>query len=175
VGSHRRSRWNHNLLTLPTLTGSYYCHYMSTYTQITYHLIFATKDRGPALTPEKRDDLFRYIWGIIKNKNCHLYRINGVEDHVHILTNLHPSVNLADLMREVKVSSSKWIKENDVFPAFTFWQDGYAAFTHSREDRPRLIEYIKEQQEHHAKHSFLEELKVLLGEAGIDFDGKYLP
>ncbi len=79
---------------------------MSTFTQIYYHVVFSTKDRVPVLAADKREKLFRYAWGILKNKDCHLYRINGVEDHVHILTSLHPTVCLADLVKEVKVSTS---------------------------------------------------------------------
>ncbi|RJP77067.1 MAG: IS200/IS605 family transposase [Candidatus Zixiibacteriota bacterium] len=147
---------------------------MSTYTQITYHLVFATRDRKPVLSSERREDLFRYIWGITQNHHCHLYRINGVEDHIHLLTTLHPSLRLSDLVKEIKLSSGKWIKENKVFPMFDFWQDGYGAFTHGAADRPRMIEYIINQQEHHKKVSFYDELRQLLIEAGIEFDEKYL-
>ena len=65
---------------------------MSTFTQILYHIVFATKDRQRVLQSERRQELFKYIWGVVRNKNCHLYRIGGVEDHVHILTSLHPSM-----------------------------------------------------------------------------------
>ena len=75
---------------------------MSTHTQICYHVVFSTKDRQPVLRPDRREDLFRYIWGILKNRQSHLYRINGTEDHVHILTSLHPTVSLADLVKDVK-------------------------------------------------------------------------
>jgi len=81
---------------------------MSTYTQIYYHVVFSTKDRVPTLRPERREDFFRYTWGILKNKDCHLYRIGGVEDHVHLLTSLHPTVSLADLVKDIKISTSKW-------------------------------------------------------------------
>src|SRR5437867_12521452 len=98
---------------------------MSTFTQICYHLVFSTKERVPTLSGDKRANLFRYTWGILKNKDCHLYRIGGVEDHLHILTSLHPTLALADLVKEIKVSTSSWIKNENVFPKFTHWQDGY--------------------------------------------------
>ena len=101
---------------------------MSTYTAIHYHIVFSTKDRTPVLKDERREDLFRYIWGIINNRRGHLYRINGVEDHVHILTSLHPTVCLADFVKDVKTGSALWIKNNSVFKNFSHWQDGYAAF-----------------------------------------------
>ena len=80
---------------------------MSTFTQIYYHIVFSTKDRLPALRPEKRADLYRYTWGILKNKNCHLHRIGGIEDHIHILTSLHPTLCLADLVKDIKISTSQ--------------------------------------------------------------------
>ncbi|WP_051291188.1 IS200/IS605 family transposase [Pedobacter glucosidilyticus] len=84
---------------------------MSTYTQIIYQIVFSTKYRGRTLTKDNRKELFKYIWGILENKKCHLYRINGVEDHIHIVTHLHPSVSLASLVKDIKVASSLYIKE----------------------------------------------------------------
>lgn len=114
------------------------------------------------------------MWGILKNNKCHLYRINGVEDHLHILTSLHPTVCLADLVKDIKTGSSKWIREREVFQGFTHWQDGYAAFTHAPCDKDRLIEYIRGQEEHHRTRPFMEELIRLLDEAGIEYEAKYL-
>ena len=147
---------------------------MSTFTQSYYHLVFSTKARKRVLIEEHREEFFRYTWGILRNKDSHLYRINAVEDHVHILTSLHPSIALADLIKSVKVATSVWIKEKGLFPGFQGWQDGYGSFTASHADKDRLIEYIKDQQEHHRVKSFREELFELLREAGIEFDEKYL-
>lgn len=118
--------------------------------------------------------MFGYIWGILKNKNCHLYRINGVEDHVHLLTEVHPSISLASLVKDMKVASSAWIKSERQFPGFDGWQTGYGAFTHSIADRERLADYIRRQEEHHAKASFKEELRRLLDEARIKYDEAHL-
>ena len=147
---------------------------MSTHTAISYHIVFSTKDRRPVLRQERREDLFRYIWGIIKNRRGHLYRMNGVEDHVHILTSLHPTVSLADFVKEIKTGSAHWIKENSVFRSFAHWQEGYGAFTCSQHEIAGLIEYIKGQEEHHRKIKFEEEYRKLLLEAGIKFDERYL-
>jgi REP element-mobilizing transposase RayT len=147
---------------------------MSTHTQICYHIVFSTKERVPALKADRREDLFRYIWGILKNRESHLYRINGTEDHLHILTSLHPTVNLADLVKKIKTGSSLWIKENSVFRTFSHWQDGYGAFTHSKGEIDPLIEYIKRQVEHHRRTTFAEEYRKLLVEAGIEFDERYM-
>jgi len=147
---------------------------MSTHTQICYHIVFSTKDRQPTLTDNRRQDLFRYICGILKNRQSHLYRINGVKDHLHILTSLHPSVSLAGLVKDVKTGSSLWIKKEGVFRMFSHWQDGYAAFTHSKPKIDRLIEYIKGQEEHHRRTTFVEEYRELLKEAGIEFEERYM-
>ncbi len=88
---------------------------MSTYSQIMYQIVFSTKRREPVLTKGKRPELFKYIWGILKNKKCHLYRINGVQDHLHIATHLHPTVALASLVKDIKVASSK-SKKGNCFP-----------------------------------------------------------
>ena len=147
---------------------------MSTHTQICYHIVFSTKGREPVLKADRREELFRYMWGILKNRESHLYRINGIEDHLHMLTSLHPTVSLADLVKDIKTMSSHWIKENSVFGMFSHWQDGYAAFTHSKRDIDGLIEYIKAQQEHHRRTTFVEEYRKLLFEAGIEFDERYM-
>ena len=147
---------------------------MATYTQILYHIVFSTKNREQVLVKENREKLFRYIWGLIKNKKCVLYQINGVEDHLHIATHLHPTVTLADLVKDIKVASSIWIKEEGVFPMFSGWQEGYAAFTKSIGDKEVLMNYIRNQEEHHRKVSFRDELIALLLEQNIEFDERYL-
>ncbi len=147
---------------------------MATYTQILYHIVFSTKDRKPCLLLERRPELFRYISGIIKNKNCHLYRVNGAEDHLHFLTGLHPTICLADFVKDIKTGASKWIKTQKIFPEFRHWQEGYGAFTLAIDGKDALIEYIKNQEEHHRQISFREELQELLKKASIDFDEKYL-
>lgn len=147
---------------------------MSTYTQILYQIIFSTKRRKPALIKENRPALFKYIWGLLKNKKCHLYRINGVEDHIHIVTHVHPTVAPASLVKDIKISSSGYIKENDLFPDFEDWQVGYAAITYSWKEKDTLIEYVKNQEAHHKTKTYQEELIELLREHGIEFDEKYL-
>ena len=147
---------------------------MSTYTQILYHIIFSTKQREPVLEHKNRPELFKYIWGIFNNKLCHLYRIGGFTDHIHIASHIHPSVSLATLVKDLKVASSTYIKENHMFEKFRAWQIGYAAFTYSYKDKDQLIEYIKNQEIHHQKISFQEELIKLLQKHGIEFDEKYL-
>ena len=147
---------------------------MGTYSQVLFHIVFSTRLRVPALVKEQRPRLFEYIWGIIKNRRGHLYRINGVEDHLHALTSIPPSMALADFVRDVKWISSRWIKNERVFPDFDAWQVGYAAFTHSVREKDVLIEYIKRQEEHHRTVLFLDELERLLRDAHIEFDESQL-
>ena len=83
---------------------------MSTYTQILYQIVFRTKNSEPTLVEPDRENLYRYMGGILKNKKCHLYRIGGVENHIHIITHIHPSVALASLVKDLKLASSDYIK-----------------------------------------------------------------
>jgi REP element-mobilizing transposase RayT len=147
---------------------------MSTYTQILYQIVFSTKNREQTLLKSKREGLYKYIWGVLKNKNCHLYRIGGVADHIHIITHIHPSVSLASLVKDIKLSSSGYIKTNQLFPDFNGWQNGYGGFTYSFRDKDYLIEYVKNQEQHHKMVTFKDELIELLKEHGIEFDEKYL-
>jgi REP element-mobilizing transposase RayT len=127
------------------------------------------------LADPRRDDLFRYVNGVIKNSRCRPIWTNGVRDHVHSLLSLHPTVALADLLKDIKVASSIWVKENRVFPNFVGWQEGYGAFTHSLGEQPELLAYVKGQEEHHRKTTFEEEYRKLLAYAGIEIDERYFP
>ena len=143
---------------------------MSTFTQIYYHITFSTKGRRPTLDMARREELYKYIWGVVKNHESHLYRINGIEDHVHLFTGLHPTVALAGFVKDIKVASSGWIKEQGIFPAFDAWQEGYGAFTSCHKEKNAITEYVKGQAAHHRKMSFREEFRGLLEEAGIEFE-----
>jgi len=146
---------------------------MSAYRQILYHIVFRTKGSKKTINQENFVELKKYIWGIIKNKKCVLYRINGMEEHIHILSDLHPSLALADYLRHIKVSSSKWMKESGLFPLFRGWGIKYCALTYSYKERDVIINYIKNQQEHHKKESFQDEIKRFFKEHGIDMDEKW--
>ena len=147
---------------------------MSTYTQILYQFIFSTKNREKCLSDNNRELLYRFIWGIFKNKGCHLYRIGGIEDHIHIVTHLSPSLAPANVIKDIKLASNSYIKENKLFQNFNGWQEGYGAFTYSFVQKDYLINYVKNQTEHHKKMNFKEEYIQLLNEFHIQFDEKYL-
>lgn len=103
-----------------------------------------------------------------------MYQIGGIEDHVHIITHLHPSVSLANLVKDIKLASSEFIKTNKLFKNFNGWQSGYGAFTYSIEAKENLINYVKNQEQHHKIKSFKDEYLEILKEHGIDYDEKYL-
>jgi putative transposase len=147
---------------------------MSTYTQIIFHIVFSTKHREPSLLQSEKKRLFAFIHQLLTNKNCHLYRINGMEDHLHILTHIHTTVSVAALIKDIKLASSDFIYKERIFPKFNGWQDGYGAFSETIKAKDRLMKYIKNQEEHHKKVTFLEEYQTLLEEYEIKFDPKYL-
>ena len=148
---------------------------MSSYRQHLYHIVFRTKDSLPTIRQDHVDQLYAYITGIIKNKNSHLYRINGVENHLHILTDMNPAIAPIDFIRDIKVSVSIWMKKSNLFPTFKGWAVGYGSFTCSYKDLIGLISYIKNQQEHHKRISFEDEYRKLLLEYGIAPDEKFFP
>ena len=148
---------------------------MSSYHQLLYHIVIRTKDSKKVIDPAQSKQLFAYIGGIIKNKNSHLYRINGIENHFHLLTGIHPSIALADFIRDIKVSTSVWMKNCGYFPHFEGWSDKYGAFTCSYGDCGNIIAYIMGQQEHHKKESFESEYRRLLIEYGVMIDERYFP
>jgi REP element-mobilizing transposase RayT len=148
---------------------------MSSYRQILYHLVFRTKDSQKTLIQEHSRELYAYLMGFIRNKNCFLYRISGMEDHLHILCDLHPTIALADYMRDIKTSSSIWLKQSGKFSDFKGWADGDAALTYGWKDKEKISNYIKNQQEHFKHVSFQDELRRLLKEQGIEVNEKYFP
>jgi putative transposase len=148
---------------------------MSSYRQHLYHLVIRTKDSCTTINQEHVGQLYSYISGIVKNKNSHLYWINGVENHIHILTDMHASIAPADFMKELKVSTSIWMKSKGLYPLFKGWSEGYGSFTCAYRDLPVLVEYVKNQQEHHKKNTFEEEYRTLILESGLEIDDRFFP
>jgi REP element-mobilizing transposase RayT len=144
----------------------------STFFSLHYHIVFSTKDRRPLIRGEWRPRLHAYLGGIIRAMNGVAETIGGVEDHVHLLVSLRPIHCLADLMRDLKKDSTNWAKEH--FDRRFLWQEGYAAFTVSPSAISSVSRYISNQEAHHARHAFVDELKELLKKAGIKYDERYL-
>ncbi len=144
------------------------------YRQIYYQIVFGTRNREATLSEAYCEELYKYIWGIIKNQKCKLYRINGIEDHIHIFSDLHPTICLSEYIKNIKIASSLWMKQTGWFPNFSGWQEKYAAFTYSPREKESIINYVKNQKEHHKTETFYDEFKRLLEENGVEFDEKYL-
>jgi REP element-mobilizing transposase RayT len=147
---------------------------MSTYTQILYQLVFSTWKRQMTMDEPEQEKLYKYISGILKKKECHLYCINGIENHIHIITHIHPMLAPAMIVKDIKLAAGSFIKDEKIFLKFNGWQDGYGAFTYSISAKDHLIDYVKNQKEHHRRESFEDEYKNLLKEFHIDFDEKFL-
>jgi REP element-mobilizing transposase RayT len=137
-----------------------------------YQIIFHPKMNKNTLSLDP-NDVYNYLWGIVKNKKSKLYQINGVENHIHMLVDIHPANAVADFMKDLKAYSSSWIKESKAHPNFTGRADGYGCFTSSINERDRLINYIKGQKEHHKNETFEDEYRRLLIEQEIEIDERY--
>jgi REP element-mobilizing transposase RayT len=147
---------------------------MTSYRQILYHIVFCTYNRENTISQDQEESLFRFIHGVIKKRKGFLYRINGHENHLHILSDLHPTIALADFIKEIKTASNSWMKETGKYPLFTSWAEGYCALTYTYRDKELIISYIKNQKEHHQKVTFEEEYRALLNEHGVVVDERYL-
>jgi len=137
------------------------------YTRLLYHIIFRTKYSEQTINHTHADDLYRYIWGIIKNKKGILYRINGMPDHLHLFVQLPPSMSVADFVHDVKGNSSKWLMSNPLFPMFRGWASEYAAISYCERDRETIVNYIIRQREHHQTESFHNEITRIFDENGL--------
>ena len=139
---------------------------MSTVNAI-YHIVINTYCREMTIPESSSEEMYRSIWGSIKNHTCTLYRIGGIENHIHMLVHLHPSVSLSDLLRDIKQSTTKWAKNHPLFPMFSGWGKEYAAFSCSYSSKDAIINYIKSQREHHHGESFEQEIKTLVEREGM--------
>src|ERR1700712_246159 len=129
----------------------------NTYTQIHIQVIFAVKKRTGLIQKEWKDELYKYITGIIQTYGHKLLAINGMPDHLHAFFGMRPVQSLSDLMQDIKGSSSKWINEGKLIKERFEWQEGYGAFSYSKSQATRVIQYVQNQEEHHRKMSFLTE------------------
>jgi REP element-mobilizing transposase RayT len=145
----------------------------STYTSLHYHIIYSTKHRIPNIHPTWRPELHRYLAGTVKGLKGHPIQVGGVDDHVHLLVSLTASHCIMDFLRELKKASSGWVHTHVGVKEFR-WQVGYAAFTVSPNGRDGVAGYVRNQEIHHRGMTFIEELKMLLEQAGIEYDPRYL-
>jgi putative transposase len=145
-----------------------------TYTTIRIHVVFSTLGRRPLILPDVQPRLWDYIGGLGKNHDIPIHEIRGIEDHVHILLSMPPTVTLSKVVQLLKAYSSKWMNESIIKMGRFSWQEGYAAFSVSQSNFDKVAEYIRGQTEHHKKHAFEDELKSLLLRNGVQFDERYV-
>jgi len=146
----------------------------NTYTQINIHAIFAVHGRENILFLKYRNELYKYISGILNHNKQFSLAVNGDRDHVHVFFEMHPTIALSDVIRIVKSNSSKWINDRNFVKGRFSWQEGYGAFSYSRSQRNKVIKYIMNQEKHHNKRTFREEYLNLLKKFQIDFDDHYV-
>jgi len=142
--------------------------------RVLVHLVFSTKNRAPLLTPNIRTQLHPYLSVVLNNDGCPSFQVGGVADHVHLLFSLSRVRTIADVVENVKTSSSKWLKTKEPQLADFHWQSGYGAFSVSRSQTDEVIKYIQRQEEHHKQRTFQQEFRRFLTLNEIDFDEKYV-
>ena len=139
------------------------------------HIVFSTKNRYPFLIqPNIRKEMHAYLGGACKNLGCPVLAVGGVADHVHLLCALSRTSSIADIVREIKQGSSKWIKTKGVVHSKFAWQGGYGAFSVSQSQVQRVRTYIERQEDHHRKKAFQDEYRTFLKMHSIEYDERYL-
>src|ERR1019366_2752694 len=146
----------------------------NTYTQIHLHIIYAVKYRNALINNKWKDELYKFITGIVQDNEHKMIIINGMPDHTHMLIGMRPTQSLSDLMKEVKGSSSRWINEKGFAGNKFNWQSGYGAFSYSRSQLQTVINYIKNQEAHHQKKTFLQEYRAFLEKFEVPFEEQYI-
>ena len=146
----------------------------NTYCQIYIHLVFAVKHRGCFLAESWRQDLYRYITGIVDAKGHKLYAIGGMRDHIHILVSMSPAQSVSGMARDIKRSSALWIKQNHFVDGNFAWQEGFGAFSYGKSQIDNVVQYIKNQKQHHIGKTMREEYIDFLRIFGIEYDERFV-
>jgi putative transposase len=146
----------------------------STLTNLLYHIVFSTKHREPIITAPIRKELYKYMGGIIRGEGGTLLEIGGMPDHVHLVVRFKAEPSVATMVKIVKSKSSKWLNEQPKRPGRFEWQRGYAAFTVSVSQLENVQAYVRNQEQHHRRKTFQEELQLLLEKHAIEYDERYL-
>ena len=146
----------------------------NTYTQIYIHIVFAVKGRLNLIPQNNKEELHKYITGIITNRKQKLLAINCMPDHTHIFIGVKPNICISDLVRDIKSGSSKFIKEKQWVKSRFEWQEGFGGFSYAHSQLTSVINYIKNQEQHHRKKTFRGEYLEFLKKFKIDYNDKYL-
>ncbi len=146
----------------------------NTYTQIYIQIVFAVKGRQNLIAKENREELHKFITGIVTNRGQKLFAVFAMPDHVHILVSIGPTILISDLVRDIKAGSSKFINDKKWINGKFNWQEGYGAFSYSKSSVDSVVKYILNQEEHHKKKKFKDEYLDLLEKFEIEYNQKYL-
>ena len=146
----------------------------NSYTQLYVQIIFSPRGRQNLIHNRIKNDIYKYIVGIIKKKNQKPMIINGMPDHVHIFLGFSPDIAISDLVRDIKSNSTNFINDNKLIPGKFSWQRGFGAFTYSKSQVSRVVRYIKNQEEHHRRKTFKEEYLELLEKFSVEYKKQYL-
>jgi REP element-mobilizing transposase RayT len=146
----------------------------NTYTQIYIQVVFAVQGRQCLIQPAHKEEIYKYITGIVTNQGQKMLQINGVADHVHVLIGMKPNIALSDLVRDIKAGSSKFINEKRWVKGHFNWQEGFGAFSYGHSQLDTIIRYIQDQEIHHQQNTFKSEYMTLLQRFEIEFDDKYV-
>ena len=146
----------------------------NTFSQIYIQTVFAVNGRLSLIRPEFKEELYKYMTGIVRNNGQKLISINGMSDHVHILIGLKPAMALADLVRDIKADSSNFINKKKWVRGKFSWQEGYGAFSYGHSQLDTIIRYIQNQEQHHRRRSFKDEYLAWLKKFEIPFEEKYV-
>lgn len=146
----------------------------NTYSQVYIHIIFAAKGRQNLIHASIREELHKYITGIITKRDQKLLSIFCMPDHAHLFVGLKPAISISDLARDVKAGSSKFINDKKLIKGKFNWQEGFGVFSYSRSQIDTVIKYIQNQEKHHSKKSFKEEYIEFLKKFAVEYDERYL-
>ncbi|HKK68572.1 MAG TPA: IS200/IS605 family transposase [Bacteroidales bacterium] len=146
----------------------------NTYTQIHIHAIFGVQNRISLIENSWKEELYKYITGIVQNRGHKMLIINGMPDHVHMLFGMRPVESLSDLMKVVKWQTSTWVDDERLVRGKFYWQEGFGAFSYSKSQLPDVINYIENQEKHHKIKTFKEEYEEFLKKFEVDYNDRYL-
>jgi len=146
----------------------------NTYTQIYLQFVFAVQDRASLIRAVWKDELYKYITGIVQNNKHKLIAINGIPNHIHVFVGYKPHQLIPDLLQDIKGSSSGWINNRGFVKGKFRWQESYGAFSYSHSQIDNVVKYIMNQEQHHKKKKFREEYIELLNRFNIDYDERYI-
>lgn len=139
------------------------------YVQSLYHVVICTKYRAMTINSDNKEHLYKYIWGVVNKNKSKVIAINGIPNHIHMLVELHPTIAIADLVRDIKRASSYYAKGSELFPLFDGWTAEYAAFSASYSMKDRIVQYIDNQELHHSKEPLESEYKRLTILHGLSY------